>query len=313
MDTKHKNHWRSEGWTELPYFLAAARTGSLRGAAQELGVNHATVNSNIAQLERHYAVRLFDRTTKGLVLTTPGLNLFEKALEAEAVVLSGRRSVSGLDSTLAGRVHLNISAWNMYYVVSRKLPKFRETYPQIDLKITVSNQIENLSNSDIDVTWRVGFDVAENLTGRKAYSYHACVIASKAYLDRHWEQRGPNGEGLHWIGKSTLWPNPELERLNLFPSAERIYDVSDPILINNMLVEGMGMAIMPSPSLHVLPGLVIVPGTPVVPDRTCWVLLQSELRHTARVRALVDFLFETAKELGTFNSEIIEAHNRTLA
>ena len=300
-----KNSWRSEGWAELPHFLAAARTGSLRAAADELGINHATVNSNIKKLEAHYGVRLFDRMTTGLALTPAGESLLEKATEAEGVIMSGRRRVSGLDRTLSGPVHLNISAWNMYYVVARALPKFYELYPEIDLKITVSDRIENLSNSDIDVTWRVGWDIDANVTGRKVYSYHSAVLASQDYLDRQWSTRGPNGEGLQWISKSTLWPNPELERMNLFPAAKRVYDIKDPILINDMLVRGFGLAVVPSPTLQVLPGLTVVPGTPIVPDRTCWVLLQSDLRHTARVRALVDFLFETAKEFSTGEDEII--------
>ena len=83
-----KNVWRSEGWAELPYFLATARSGSLRGAADDLGVNHATVNNNISRLEEHYAVRLFDRTTQGLVLTPAGENLLEKAVRSQRVGLS---------------------------------------------------------------------------------------------------------------------------------------------------------------------------------------------------------------------------------
>jgi|GEM_PF-1037206 len=300
-----RNTWRSEGWAELPHFLAVARTGSLRAAADELGINHATVNSNIKKLEAHYGVRLFDRLTTGLALTPAGENLLEKATEAEGVILSGKRRVGGLDRTLSGSVHLNISAWNMYYVVANKLPRFYELYPDIDLKITVSDDIENLSNSDFDVTWRVGWDIDANVTGRKVYSYHSAVLASEEYLARHWQARGPYGEGLQWIGKSALWPNPELERMNLFPAAKRVYDTKDPLLINDMLERGFGMAIVPLPTLQVLQGLTVVPGTPIVPDRTCWVLLQSDLRHTARVRALVDFLFETAKDFSKGEDEII--------
>ena len=312
-DSEPSNFWRTDGWSELPYFLAAARYGSLRAAADQLKVDHATVNNNLQRLEAHYSARLFDRTTKGLTLTPAGEDLLHSALHAEEAVKQGKRRVGGRDMELSGRVRLNISAWNAYYVLAPVLPRFHEKFPDIDLEITVSDRIENLANSDIDVTWRIGWQVDDHVVGRKVYDYHVAVLASQSYLDKHWANRGPNGEGLHWIGKSTLWPNPQLDRLNLFPAAARIYDVRDPIMINNLLVEGMGMVIMPSPSLHVLPGLAIVPGTPVEPDRTCWVLLQSELRHTARVRALVDFLYDTAKEFSTLDAEFIEAHNRTLA
>lgn len=297
--------WRSDGWAELPYFLAAARCGSLRAAAQELTVNHATVNSNLQRLESHYAVRLFDRTTKGLVLTPAGEDLLERALEAEKVIMSGRRRVVGRDNELSGDVHLNISAWNAYYILAKELPRFQETYPNIDLKVTVSDDIENLSHSDFDVTWRIAWRVDDDVVGRKVYDYHAAVIASETYLEKHWETRGPDGEGLHWIDKSTLWPNPTLERMNLFPAAKRVYSIKDPILINELLVAGMGMAIMPLPTVQVLPGLTVVPGTPIQRDRTCWVLLQSDLRHTARVRALVDFLADIARTFSKGEAKVI--------
>lgn len=306
--SNQKGIWRSDGWAELPYFLAAARRGSLRAAAEELAVNHATVNSNLQRLEAHYAVRLFDRTPKGLALTSAGEDLLERALEAEQVIMSGRRRVGGRDKALAGKVHLNISSWNAYYILAKQLPRFHEEYPEIDLRITVSDKIEILSNSDIDVTWRIAWRVDEDVVGRKVYDYHAAIIASESYLEKHWAARGPDGQGLHWVGKSTLWPNPKLERLNLFPAAKRTYSIEDPILINELLVAGMGMAIMPLPTVQVLPGLTVVPGTPIERDRTCWVLLQSDLRHTARVRALVEFLADTARAFSRREAEIIAQH-----
>ena len=65
----------------------------------------------------------------------------------------------------------------------------------------------------------------------------------------------------------------------------------------------MGMIIAPLVTLKALPDISIVPGTPIVPDRCGWVLLQSDLRHTARVRALVDFLVETARSFVRWDAE----------
>jgi len=290
--SKSKNSWRTEGWAELPFFLAVARAGSLRAAATDLGVNHVTVNRSIKLLEDHYGARLFDRSCKGLSLTPAGEGLMAKAQEAETAVMNARRRVSGLDAKLEGRVALNISAWNAYYNLVPALPRFRVQYPKIDLTVSVSNDVENLATSASDVSYRAGWRVDEDVTGRKLFSYHTAVLASQAYVDRHWHKRGPNGEGLHWIGQSTLWPNPRLEELNLFPKAERVFDVVDPILINEMLKHGMGMCIMPFGTLEHVPGLTVVPETPIAPDRSIWVLLQTDLKRTARVRALADFLAE---------------------
>ncbi|QMU57970.1 MAG: LysR family transcriptional regulator [Boseongicola sp.] len=298
--------WRNVGWAELPFFLAAARTGTFRAAAERLKVNHATVDRHIKALEAAYDVRLFDRKSRGVTLTAAGLNLLEKAKIAEGAVIDAKRMVSGLDSRLAGPVHLNMSSWVANYVLPPEMGRFRSLYPDIELKVSVSDRVEDLAKSPADVSYRAAWSVEDDVVGRKLYSYNAAVLASKDYVTRHWENRGPDGEGLHWIGKSTLWPNPELDKLDLFPKARRDMDVRDPILINQLLRQGHGMAIVPFGTLAHFPELTVVPTTPVVSDRSIWILLQTDLRHTARVRAVVEFLTDVGKRAIAMEDALIE-------
>ena len=284
--------WRAAGWAELPFFLAAARAGTLRAAAQHLKVNHATVDRNIKSLERAYGVTLFERNSRGLSLTFAGKGLFEKAMSAEEAVIDARRKVRGLDDAPAGPVHVSLSKWHACYYFSKKMTLFRERYPEIDLRITVSDQVEDLTKSPADIAIRAAWHVEEDVIARKIGTYYAAALASQEYLDRHWDKRGPNGEGLHWIGKTTLWPNPELEALNLFPSAKRDIDVRDPLLINEMLAQGCGIALVPLGATYLFPNLRVVPGTPVAKDRTMWVIYHPDLKQSARVRAVVDSLLE---------------------
>lgn len=64
----------------------------------------------------------------------------------------------------------------------------------------------------------------------------------------------------------------------------------DGLMFYHVLNAGQGMAIMPVFGLHHFPDLVVVPDTPIVPDRSLWLLMHSDLRNTTRVRAVVDFL-----------------------
>ena len=284
--------WRASGWAELPFFLAVARTGTLRAAAQRLKVNHATVDRHIKALEAAYGVKLFERNQQGLTLTSAGTGLVEKAKAAEMAVIEAKRKVSGMDDTPAGPVHVSLAKWHAYYHLSKELTQFREQYPDIDLRITVSDKVQDLTKSPADIAIRAAWSVEEDVVAKKICTYHAAVLASKDYLARHWESRGPNGEGLHWIGKSTLWPSPELDAMNFFPAARRDLDVRDGLLINEMLSQGCGMAIVPFAASYHFPELMIVPGTPVVRDRSMWVIYHPDLRQSAWVRAVVDYLAE---------------------
>src|SRR3954454_7034462 len=71
-------------WDDVRYFLAVARGGSVRAAAERLGVNHATVLRRIAQLEERLAVQMFEKLPSGYRLTGAGEEVLEFADQMEA-------------------------------------------------------------------------------------------------------------------------------------------------------------------------------------------------------------------------------------
>ena len=77
-------------WNDLKLFLAVARFGSIRAAAEELGLNQSTVNRRLEVLEHALKLQLFDATTRGHVLTAQGQALVDAAApmqaQADAVV-----------------------------------------------------------------------------------------------------------------------------------------------------------------------------------------------------------------------------------
>src|SRR5580704_2461469 len=66
-------------WDDVRYFLAVARGGSVRAAAERLGVNHSTVLRRIAQLEERLGVHMFEKLPSGYRLTAAGEEVLEFA------------------------------------------------------------------------------------------------------------------------------------------------------------------------------------------------------------------------------------------
>jgi DNA-binding transcriptional LysR family regulator len=98
-------------WDDLRYFLAVARSGSLSGAARELGVNHSTVLRRIHSYEERQGVRLFERLPTGYALTQAAENIYPHALDIEARVRACRDfliQVLGDQRALLGGAH---STW----------------------------------------------------------------------------------------------------------------------------------------------------------------------------------------------------------
>src|SRR3984893_10596938 len=71
-------------WDDVRFFLAVARGGSVRAAAERLGVNHATVLRRIAQLEKRLGVHMFEKLPSGYRLTAAGEEVLEFADQMEA-------------------------------------------------------------------------------------------------------------------------------------------------------------------------------------------------------------------------------------
>ena len=59
-------------WDKLKSFHAAAEAGSLTAAGERLGISQSAVSRQIASLEEHLGVSLFQRHARGLVLTDAG-------------------------------------------------------------------------------------------------------------------------------------------------------------------------------------------------------------------------------------------------
>ncbi|NBS02790.1 MAG: LysR family transcriptional regulator, partial [Rhizobiales bacterium] len=64
---------------ELRLFLAVAQSGSILKAANEIGLTQPALSKSIAELERTFGVRLFDRTNRGVTTTPQGEVLLRRA------------------------------------------------------------------------------------------------------------------------------------------------------------------------------------------------------------------------------------------
>ena len=89
-------------WDDVRYFLAVAREGSVRAAAERLGVNHSTVLRRVAQLEERLGARMFEKLPSGYRLTDAGEEVLEFAHQMEASSNRLETRVFGRNQSLSG-------------------------------------------------------------------------------------------------------------------------------------------------------------------------------------------------------------------
>ncbi|WP_310620485.1 LysR family transcriptional regulator [Flexibacterium corallicola] len=281
---------RAADWEQLPYFLAAARTGSLRAAADLVHTNHGTVDRHIRALEALYKVQLFNRTRNGMSLTEAGEALLPMAEEAEILVLRAQRRLEGLDKTEAGTVRFSMPSILAHDVIAPILARFSEQYPEIDLEVRLTDRMENINRLETDVSLRVSYEVNEDVIARKLYQVVTGIYAHEDYIEKNFKNAGEGGEGLRWLGWGPLAPASTWIPGSPFPRAEESHSIEEGLMHLSMVRNKCGMTALPVIFEKLYPELQRVPGTPLTASRPIWILLHSDLRRTTRIRRFVDFL-----------------------
>ncbi len=283
-------------WKSLPAFLAVARQGSLRAAADQLGGTHATARRQIEALESQLGVQLFRRGPDGFHLTAAGRTLLPQALNAEAALLQGFNAVQGLDREASGTIRLSADPITAHFMLAPVLADFAALYPEIDIELRLSYSIDSIEKLETDISVRSVANVDENVVGRKLFPNALGIFAARDYLDRALPGAGPKGQGLHWI---SYGPVPELLayiRKSPFPQARIRHTIPDPEMHLHMARAGAGMTVLAAWVQSKFPELQRVPGTDLDEGRSIWVLLHSDLRRVRRVRLFVDYLYSALLE-----------------
>ena len=276
-------------WDDVRYFLAAARGGSVRAAAKQLGVSHVTVLRRIGQLEARLGAQMFEKLPAGYRLTSTGEEVLGLAIQMEATSFTLESRVLGRDQKVRGLLRVTLAPLLATHLLMPDLAEFAALHSDIEMEMMPSGELMNLTNRDADVAIRVVYDRATlplNLHGVKGPDLFGGVYLSQALLTQ-W--RAGRTEAVRWIVSSNEGV-PDWAREGEVRAAEVPFRTMDGETMIAAVREGMGMGILPCFVGDADPLLVRVPGSGLYQHGTLWLLTQGETRKTKRVRLFTDFL-----------------------
>lgn len=279
-------------WDNLRFFLAVARTGSIRAASDALAVNHSTVSRRINTFEAKLGVRLFERLPTGYALTPAGEDMVESAQRIEDEVVKLDRQVIGRDAQLNGVLRVTMPGALATHLLAPDLAAFCRTYPGIQLELAISDEEFNLKKREADVAIRLTSNPPDYLVGRQLVKPAKGVYASAAYLEQHNPDTHP--ENMQWLGWEDSVSYPQWVKESNFPSTP-IFHQTDNILVQLEAARaGMGLTMLPCFMADPIPDLHRL-GPASQASSSCgdiWILTHQDLRSTARVRSFIDFMVE---------------------
>lgn len=287
---------RALDWDAVRVFLAVARAGSLRRGAETLSVTHATARRAVDTLEATLGARFFERSHSGLQLTQAGEDLLASAERMETEAASIGRRLAGRDMRPAGPVRVSAPPSLVLTLLAEPLAAFARAYPEIELRLDLSNRFLDLARHEADVSIRVAYEVDGEMLGRRAVRYCKAVYGAPGYFAARPGLTPGDGAEAEWLGFVPTAGPPKWVAASPFPNARVAHVISDSAMHVEAAAQGMGMASLPCFMGDADPRLVRAPGVAPVEDRSIWLLLHPDLRQVARVRAFVDFMARAIRE-----------------
>lgn len=195
---------------EMTIFVTIIEEGSFIAAANKLNLSKQAISRYLTALEERLHVRLLQRTTRTIALTYEGQNFY---LQAKNILNSVDEAESFIQSKQAnpvGLLRVNVPVSFGILNLAPLWQKFIDTYPNIELDITLSDRVVDLLDEGFDLAVRIGHLESSSLIARKLTSTRIIAAASPNYLQQYGMPTHPDQLIEHKIILYSHWAKEEL-------------------------------------------------------------------------------------------------------
>ncbi len=286
-------------WDEVRTAYQVARIGTVSGAAEVLGVHHATVIRHIDALEDRLKVKLFQRHARGYTPTEAGQDLLRvaQATDDQFNQLAGRLKGQGDD--VSGELVVT-SLISMAPQVVPILTDFQQMYPDLIIRYLTGDRLFRLEYGEAHVAIRAGAapEQPDNVV-QKFTRQQVALYATRKYLERHGMPAGPHDlAGHQFVGHDN-----ELSRAPMFlwlrdavPPEQIVFRSADVRAMEEAILAGAGIGFMGCWDAAQRDDLVQV--LPPQDDwaGSIWLVTHVDLHRTNKVQTFLKFLKERARD-----------------
>jgi DNA-binding transcriptional LysR family regulator len=286
---------RDFDWNLVKSFLAVLDAGSLAGAVAATGLSQPTLGRHIDELEASLGATLFARGRAGMVPTETALAVAAAARAMRDADAAIGMAVAGHSGAVEGTVRITASDIVATFILPAILADLLADLPGIAVELAPSNEQANLLQRDADIAVRMVRPMQNDLIARKVNEMHMGAYAHRDYLARAGTPIGFGDLAGHVVigyDRSTLIID-HMRRLGLEADREFFrFRCDDQVAAWRALCDGVGIGFGPNFLANREPALVrTLPDIGIEP-LPVWLVSHRELRTSARIRAVSDYLGE---------------------
>jgi DNA-binding transcriptional LysR family regulator len=167
----------------LVAFVRTVDSGSFSGAGRFIGSSPSAVSKSVARLERRLGVRLLQRSTRTLSLTTEGAAYYERVAPLLRAIEDAEDIVQMADNA-RGLLRVTAAVFVGRTLIGAWAKAFLARHPNVKLELSVTDRRVDLIREGFDVAVRIGELADTELTARKLADLPMVTIASPSYLAR---------------------------------------------------------------------------------------------------------------------------------
>lgn len=275
-----------ESWDDIRTALAVARSGTVSGAADTLGVHHATVIRRIDALEAQLQGKLFQRHPRGYTLTEAGHTLLKTAVEADERFAQMAAQIAGAGDRVDGELVIT-SLPNLDQAVMPRVTALMQRHPGLRLRYLTDVRLFRLDAGEAHIAIRAGSrptepDYVVRLMGRVGHG----LYASPSYLAQF-------GEVTDIATHRLTLPGAEARNAPYMRWLEGRIDPQNVVMVSNddsareaVIRAGLAIGALPPGRTD---GLVEVMALPEW-DSQLWLVTHVDLHRTPKVQAALEVL-----------------------
>lgn len=177
--------------TSLRFFITLCEKRSLSATAQALDISPSGATKRLGQIEQQMGVKLVNRTTRKISLTPEGEIYLEYAQDLLGQMEQMQEVIRNQSANPMGslNVHAPLGFGRRY--IAPLISEFIREYPDLDIRLTLSDQHVSPPENAIDIVIRFGEIPDSRLIARKISPNRRFISASPAYLNRYGRPQTP--------------------------------------------------------------------------------------------------------------------------
>jgi DNA-binding transcriptional LysR family regulator len=282
-------------------FVRVYELGSMSAAARDQRTSPAVASARISELEKHLGVRLFSRTTRSLQPTENGRIFYDGAKKVLEAIDDAEAAVMDVTQNPRGTIHVSAPLGIGRRFIAPHVPAFKDIYPQIDVRLRLSDRIVDVTVEGLDVAFHLGILDDSTLKVRQIAECPRVLCAGPAYIAR----RGNPVDGAALVADRHDCLNLRFPGAKEFqwtlqtPEGPRRFDIGGPFesddgdVLTGWALDGRGIVMKPIFEVadHLRDGRLVpvaVATPPVATQLSC--LSQHRRLKDPKVRLFTDFM-----------------------